>query len=83
MKFYGSNFQFLWENSRIVLQLIEDKRTHISVRAMQYVLDMTVNSKKPDDLVHKPPYKCYRIRPLVLQPLPEDFEKLAYSEKFS
>ena len=29
----------------------------ISVRAMQYVLDMTVNSKKPDDLVHKLPYK--------------------------
>ena len=28
-----------------------------SVRAMQYVLDMTVNSKKPDDLVHKLPYK--------------------------
>ena len=57
--------------------------TDISVRAMQYVLDMTMNSKKPDDLVHKLPYKCYRIRPLVLWPLPEDFEKLAYSEKFS
>ena len=40
-----------------------------SVRAMQYVLDMTINSKKPDDLVHKLPYKCNRIWPLVLWPL--------------
>ena len=63
--------------------LKEHSTQHISVRAMQYVLDMTVNSKKPDDLVHKLPYKCYRIWPLVLWPLPEDFEKLAYSEKFS
>ena len=54
-----------------------------SVRAMQYVLDMNVNAKKPDDLVHLLPHKCYRIRPLVLWPLSEDFEKLAYSEKFS
>ena len=27
----------------------------ISVRAMQYVLDMTVNPKKPDGLVHNLP----------------------------
>ena len=33
------------------------KKVHISIRAMQYVLDMTINSKKPDDLVHKLPYK--------------------------
>ena len=26
LNFYGSKFQFLWGNSRIVLQLIEDKR---------------------------------------------------------
>ena len=54
----------------------------ISVRGMQYVLDMTVNTKKPDDLAHKLPYKCYRIQPLVLWPYPEDFEKLAYPENF-
>ena len=55
---------------------------YTSVRGMQYVLDMTVNAKKPDNLAHKLPYKCYRIQPLVLWPYPEDFEKLAYSEKF-
>ena len=55
----------------------------ISIRAMQYMLDMKVNTKKPDDLVHLLPHKCYRIRPLALWPLPENFEKLAYSKKFS
>ena len=54
-----------------------------SVRAMQYELDMTKNAKKPDDLVHKLPYECYRILPLSLWPLWEDVEKLAYSETFS
>ena len=54
-----------------------------SVRGMQYMLDMVVNPKKPDDLVHKLPYKRYRIWPLVLWPCPEVFEKLAYSEEFS
>ena len=53
-----------------------------SVRAMQYVLDMSINAKNPDDLVHLLPYKCYRTWPLVLWPLPEDFEKLAYPENF-
>ena len=53
-----------------------------SVRAMQYVLDVTVNTKNPDDLVHKLPYKCYKIWPLVLWPLPEDVKKLAHLEKF-
>ena len=53
-----------------------------SVRAMQYVFDMTINAKKPDDLVHKLSYKCNRIWPLVLWPYPKDFEKLAYHEKF-
>ena len=28
-----------------------------SVRGMQYVLDMNLNTKKPDDLVHFLPYK--------------------------
>ena len=56
---------------------------YFSVRGMQYVLDMTINTKKPDDLAHKLPHKCCRIWPLVLWPYPEDFEKLAYSEEFS
>ena len=37
-----------------------------SVRGMQYVLDMNVNTKKPDNLAHLLTYKCYGIRPLVL-----------------
>ena len=49
---------------------------------MQYMLDMNVNAKISHDLVHKLPYKCYTIWPLVLWPCPEDFEKLAYSEEF-
>ena len=32
-------------------------RSTTSVRAMQNVLDLTVNAKKPDDLAHKLPYK--------------------------
>ena len=55
----------------------------VSVRAMQYELDMTKNAKKPDDLIHKLPYECYRIWPLSLWPLLEDVENLAYSETFS
>ena len=54
-----------------------------SVRGMQYMLEVNMNTKIADDLVHKLPYKCYRIYPLVLWPCPEDFEKLAYSEELS
>ena len=54
-----------------------------SVRGMQYMLEVNMNTKIADYLVHKLPYKCYKIWPLVLWPLPEDFEKLAYSDKFS
>ena len=56
---------------------------YISVRAMQYVLDMAVNTKIPDNLVHELLLECYRIWPLVLWSLWEDFEKLAYPEKYS
>ena len=42
--------------------------TYNSVRGMQYRLDMNVNAKKPDDLVHLLPYECDRIWPLVLWP---------------
>ena len=31
-----------------------------SVRAMQYVLDMALNTKIPDDLVHKLSFECFR-----------------------
>ena len=55
---------------------------YYSVRAMQYMLDLNVNAKISDDLVHKLPYKCYRTWPLTLGPLWEDFEKLAYPEEY-
>ena len=51
----------LWNSTFIpfggVIWIFVYGNTDISVRAMQYVLDMTMNSKKPDDLVHKLPYK--------------------------
>ena len=34
--------------------------SYISVRAMQYVLDMALNTKIPDDLVHKLSFECFR-----------------------
>ena len=33
---------------------------YISVRAMQYMLDMNANTKIPDDLVHELPFKWFR-----------------------
>ena len=54
-----------------------------SVRAMQHVLDRAINTKISDDLVHELLLECYRIWPLVLWSLWEDFEKLAYPEKYS
>ena len=53
-----------------------------SVRGMQYVLDMAIKAKISEGMVHNLPYKCYRFRPLVLWPLPEDFEKLAFAEEY-
>ena len=71
--------QKLAKNSLLSLCLhINMNFVKTSVRGMQYVLDMTIKAKKPDDLVHKLSYKCNRTRPLVLWPYPEDFEKLAF-----
>ena len=53
-----------------------------SVRGMQYILNMAVNAKISEGLVHKVSFECFRIWPLVLWPLWEDFEKLAFAEEY-
>ena len=53
-----------------------------SVRGMQYILNMAVNAKISEGLVHKLSFECFRIWPLVLWPLWEDFEKLAFAEEY-
>ena len=49
---------------------------------MQYILNMAVNAKISEGLVHKVSFECFRIWPLVLWPLWEDFEKLAFAEEY-
>ena len=44
--------------------------SYSSVRAMQYVLDMNVNAKIPDDLVHKLSFEHFRIKFQCLERLP-------------
>ena len=48
-----------------------------------WYIDIAIKAKNSEGLGHKLPCKCYRFWPLVLWPLWEDFEKLAYSENFS
>ena len=55
---------------------------HISVRAMQYILNMAVNAKISEGLIQKLSFEGFRIWPLVLWPLWEDFEKLAFAEEY-
>ena len=46
----------------------------ISVRAMQSMLDMTVNAKIPDNLVHKLSFERFRIKFQCLERLPFNFK---------
>ena len=55
---------------------------YFSVRGVQYIPDMTVNAKIPEEVVHKLPFDSFRTWPLVLWPLPDDFEKLAFSKEY-
>ena len=59
-----------------------DLANSVSVRGMQYILNMAVNAKISEGLVHKLSFECFRIWPLVLWPLWEDFEKLAFAEEY-
>ena len=49
-----------------------------SVRAPQYMPDMMVNVKIPKGIVHKLPFKSFRIWPLALWPYPEHCKDLAF-----
>ena len=53
-----------------------------SVRGVQYIPDIFVNAKIPEGEAHKLPFKSFRTWPLVLWPLPDDFEKLAFSKEY-
>ena len=53
--------------------------TWTSVQGMQYVLDMAIKAKISEDLVNK---QNKWIWLLILWPLPEDFEKLAFAEDY-
>ena len=53
-----------------------------SVQGMQYILNMAVNAKISEGLIHKLSFEGFRIWPLVLWPLWEDFEKLAFAEEY-
>ena len=55
---------------------------YISVRGMQYILNMAVNAKISEGLIQKLSFEGFRIWPLVLWPLWEDFEKLAFAEEY-
>ena len=49
---------------------------------MQYITDIFVNAKIPEEVVHKLPFDSFRTWPLVLWPLPFDFEYLAFSKEY-
>ena len=50
------------------------RQMSVSVRAMQYVLDMNVNAKIPDNLVHKLSFERFRIKFQCLERLPFNFK---------
>ena len=54
----------------------------ISVRGMQFILDITVNAKIPEELVDKKSFECFRIWPLALWPYPEHCKDLAFFRIF-
>ena len=53
---------------------IPSPRVVSSIRATQYILDMTVNAKIPDNLVHKLPFECFRNEFQCLERLPFNFK---------
>ena len=49
-----------------------------SVRAMQYIPDISKTAKIPEDLFHKLPNDEFRIWPLALWPYPEHCKVLVF-----
>ena len=64
-----------WEELGRVGTLVGYSNLNSSVRAMQYKLDTTANTKIPDNLVHKLPFKCFRNQ---FQCLERQFQNLWY-----
>ena len=55
---------------------------NFSVRGMQFILDIIVNAKIPEELVNKKSFECFRIWPLALWPYPEHCKDLAFFRIF-
>ena len=49
-----------------------------SVRGAQYIPDITVNGKIPEEVAHKLPFERFRIWPLAFWPYPEQCKYLAF-----
>ena len=43
---------------------------YLSVRGAQYIPDITVNAKIPEEVAHKLPFERFRIWPLAFWPYP-------------
>ena len=55
---------------------------YFSIQGVHYIPDITVNAKIPEGVVHKLLLERFRIWPLAFWPLPDKFEKLAFSEEY-
>ena len=51
---------------------------YISVRGPQYICDITVIAKIPEEVAHKLPFERFRIWPLAFWPYPERCKNLAF-----
>ena len=60
-----------------------NRRRATSVRAMQYKLDTTANTKIPDNLVHKLPFECFRNQFQCLERLWFNFKIYGISTQLS
>ena len=60
------------------LHMVSYKGISNSVRAMQSMLDMTLNAKIPDNLVHKLSFERFRIKFQCLERLPFNFKIMVF-----
>ena len=58
--------------------LFIDVGIYISVRGPQYMPDITVNAKIPEEVAHKLPFERFRIWPLAFWPYPKHCKDLAF-----
>ena len=72
-----------WDKLGQVGTLVGYSNLNSSVRAMQYKLDTTANTKIPDNLVHKLPFKCFRNQFQCLERLWFNFKIYGISTQLS